>query len=87
MSRYSDAVDIQGGACNPIAILNTMQRAVEEIRLECGGSPPTELVLQDPSLRLMAHQLCFLFNAHDAFDQIKADYLPMLELCEKRSLP
>ena len=53
--RNKDAIAISDGACNPIAIINAMQRAVQEI-----NDKGTNEILDDPALKLMTHQLAFL---------------------------
>jgi hypothetical protein len=57
MKRNNDAIAISDGACNPVAIINAMARAVEEMR-EVGADHPA--ILADPALKLMVHQLAFL---------------------------
>ena len=58
MKRHRDAVAISDGACNPIAIVNAMKAAIEEIR--ASGVGDTDTILQDPALRLMTYQLAYL---------------------------
>ena len=84
MGRHSDALAIQGGACNPIAIVNSLVRGINEIRDEVGGlTPPTDYILSDPALRLMVHQLAHLFRSNDSFSQIGAvEYERMMQECE-----
>lgn len=57
MRRNQEAIAISDGACNPVAIVNAMQRAIQEIR-DGGGDHPA--ILGDPALKLMTHQLAFL---------------------------
>lgn len=59
--RHDDALFIQDGACNPLAIANTMLAAMHEVRAEGGGS---EAMARDPAVRLMLHQLCHLARLH-----------------------
>ena len=84
MSRFSDAVAIQDGACNPIAIANSLQRGIEEIRTEVGGLLPTDAILKDPALRLMVHHMAYLFRAHDCFDQIGGEYSALMDVCGQK---
>ena len=85
MSRHSDAIAIQGGACNPIAIINSLTRAIEEIGAEVGGiSPPTETVTGDPAVRLMVHQLAYICLANDHFCQIGPEYSGLAAACEEK---
>jgi hypothetical protein len=55
--RFSDALAIQAGACNPIAISRSLVRAVEEVR-----DLDTNAICADPAVRLIVHQLAFLTN-------------------------
>ena len=82
MNRFSDAINAQAGACNPIALINALKRGIDEIR---GENPicPTDKILSDPGLRLQVHQIAFLFKANDG-DQISAEYNDLCEECEKR---
>ena len=57
--RHRDALAISDGACNPVAIVNTMVAAIAEARAEPGFTGWDELN-RDPALRLMTHQLAFL---------------------------
>jgi hypothetical protein len=57
--RHKDALAIQDGSCNPVAIVNSMQAAIVEIRAEQAG---WDAIRQDPAFRLMVHQLDFLCN-------------------------
>jgi hypothetical protein len=58
VQRHRDALAINDGACNPIAIVNAMRRAVAEIQAEPHND--TEAICNDPALRLMTMQLAFL---------------------------
>jgi hypothetical protein len=63
--RHDDALYIQHGACNPIAIVNTLDDAIAEILAEQETFQPAErrghpAILQDPAIRLILHQLCHL---------------------------
>lgn len=62
--RNANAVCAQSGACNPIAVIRGLQQGVEELRAEQPDADhPT--ILQDPALRLIIHQLAYLFRVHD----------------------
>ena len=80
-TRYTGAITAQAGACNPIAILNTMLRGCEEIRKETGSYLPTQAILEDPAMRLLCHQLAFLMKANE--EQIGAEYLTLIRECEQ----
>ena len=79
MKRHNDAIAIQGGACNPIAICNTLLRATEEIRTETGSMLPTDAILNDPAFRLMVHQLAFLTRSGD----VDSNYNELMTACER----
>lgn len=53
--RFSDAIAIDAGACNPIAISRALVRAIEEIR-----DQDTDAICNDPAVRLIVHQLAHL---------------------------
>lgn len=60
--RHSDALAIQDGACNPVAICNSISSAVKEVYAEGGG---TDEARADPAIRLMVHQLAYLFQIYE----------------------
>jgi hypothetical protein len=53
-----DARAIQHGACNPVGVLNTLLKHSTALLHEKG----TQAVCEEPALRLIAHQLAFLFG-------------------------
>lgn len=55
--RFSNAIAISDGACNPRAIINSMAAAIVEMQ---GMDTPTTCA--DPALKLMVHQLAFLLR-------------------------
>ena len=57
--RNRDALAISDGACNPVAIVNSMVAAIAEMRAQPNFSGWDELCA-DPALKLMTHQLAFL---------------------------
>ena len=57
--RNRDALAISDGACNPVAIVNSMVAAIAEMRAQPNFSGLDELCA-DPALKLMTHQLAFL---------------------------
>lgn len=59
MKRHRDAIAISDGACNPVAIVNSMAAAIAEMREQPGFSGWDE-IHADPALKLMTHQLAFL---------------------------
>lgn len=70
--RYSDALSIHAGACNPTAIAGTIHEHALAISL-AGGD--TWTVKYDPGIRLMVHQLAFLCGVHSGkgYDGLEAD--------------
>ena len=80
--RHSDALAIQDGACNPVAILRSIDNAVTEIRAE---TPGWDAIRQDSAIRLMLHQLCFLCDMHklDGATGYSAAY----DECAKKAAP
>ena len=57
--RHKDAVAIADGACNPLAIANSICRALNEIRENPEGWSTHEMT-DDPAVKLMASQLAYL---------------------------
>lgn len=74
--RYWNAVAIDDGACNPIAITNALKQGIDDIRKE---TPGTDSILQDPAIRLMVHQLAHLTGVLNF-----KDYDSCREICELR---
>lgn len=56
-SRFKDAQAIQGGACNPIAIANSLVEAIAQCRAE---NMDTDAINSDPAVQLIVHQLAHL---------------------------
>lgn len=81
MKRHSNAIAISQGACNPIAIVNSMAQAIAEIR--ANGPGDTDTILQDPALKLMTHQLAFLQGIPTS--ERAMDWAMWLEACEKEA--
>lgn len=59
-SRFQDALFIQG-ACNPAGVASALARAIEQF-MKTPAYGGTASICQDPALRLMAHQLAYLFH-------------------------
>lgn len=64
VARCKDAYYIANGACNPVAVVNSLQRHIASMR-DAGCDHPT--ITGDPSIRLMVHQLGHLCRTY-AFD-------------------
>lgn len=79
--RHKDALAIQDGACNPVAIVNSIQRAIEEVRAE---TPGWDAIRQDKAIRLMLHQLNFLCDMHEL--ESPGGYAAAVIECEVRKV-
>jgi hypothetical protein len=75
--RFADARSISAGACNPTAISGALHRHCLAM-LKAGADTPT--ILADPALRLIAHQLAFLFKVADLDEDLTA-YARALDAC------
>lgn len=83
MSRHSDAVAIQQGACNPSGIALSIVDACKEIRGEPGHTG-TAQITGDAAIRLMVHQLAHICRAND--EQIAGtEYGALLRECETKA--
>ena len=58
-NRFDDAYLIANGACNPTAVAGTIHKHCLEM-LHSGSG--TDSIRHDPAMRLMVHQLAYLFN-------------------------
>lgn len=74
--RHSDAIAIQGGACNPAAIANSILDAVREVRDDEHGD-----ACQDTAVRLMVHQLAYICNVAG----VDENYRQLTDECERLS--
>ncbi len=54
--RFSDALFMQAGACNPSGIAHTLVNACREVLAEGGDQR------KDPAVRLIAHQLAWILD-------------------------
>lgn len=76
--RAAAALQIQGGASNPIAIANEILRHSQvAIRARQPFDPRT-----DPAIRLMVHQLSFLCGSSEVNDRPNV-YADLVEACER----
>ena len=95
-NRFKDAIAIDDGACNPIAIVNAIRDNMNVMRTrdKIVGHPP---LFEDPALRLMVHQLAHLFNVtyfseygecrkfcelNESMEQERIDALPPVDILE-----
>lgn len=79
--RHKDALAIQDGACNPVAIVDSIQKAIEEVRAE---TPGWGAIRQDAAVRLMVHQLAYLCST-SSFESGYGvgSYPAVLDECER----
>lgn len=59
MNRYDDALFIQMGASNPVAVAGTLREHMADM-MDGGADHPT--IQNDPALRLITHQLAHLMG-------------------------
>lgn len=59
--RHKDAIAIQGGACNPIAVSKALMKAIEAVREEQGLTNMVAIE-HDPAIRLICHQLAHILG-------------------------
>lgn len=76
-NRFSDALFIQQGACNPSGIALTLHNACKECLAENVSQR------DDPAVRLIAHQLAYLLNLSE-IDANLTLYSDLLHQCELR---
>jgi hypothetical protein len=83
-SRHKDALLMQGGACNARALVRSLHEHIEEFckSPEFAG---TDSITSDPALRLMVHQIAFLFNT-SGIDSGLYTYSNLTKECEVRAL-
>lgn len=72
--RWHDAIAAQEGACNPVALVNSLSRALKEVETEGGGHPQMR---QDAACQALAHQLAFILNT-GYFDEHYADRMDLV---------
>ncbi len=77
--RHRDAIQIQQGACNPVAISRALVSAIDEARAE---NLDTDGICADPAVRLICHQLAFLLKTENINDSI-TEYDHLLTECER----
>lgn len=77
--RHSDALMIDKGACNPVAIAYSLHQAFREVVAEGGD---TRAQREDPACRLIMHQLAFLLGMTGGYDL--PDYRKFIAACESK---
>ena len=78
-NRFKEAIQIQQGACNPIAVSRALTLAIEQVRDERGS------IEDDPAVRLIAHQLSFLLGV-PKIDREFEVYTRLVHECEAKAL-
>lgn len=83
MKRHSDALAIQGGACNPSGIALSIVAACNEIRSEPNAG--TVQITSDPAVKLMVHQLAYICGIiHGVEEFAKGTYSEATAQCRER---
>ena len=84
--RFSDALAIQAGACNPSGIAHSIVAACQEARAE-PDHKGTAALTSDPAIRLMVHQLAFLMGIISGAEEFARApiYSDCTAECEKQS--
>ena len=80
-SRFSDALFIQEGACNPSGITHALLSAIQELHAENADTPT---ICNDPAVRLIAHQLAWILRLSE-FDRDLDAYGRALDTCREKS--
>ena len=79
--RFAAAYQISAGATNPVSVSALL---AAEIRHMARSGDSTAAILQDPALRVIVHQLAFMFKVHD--EMLAGDtswYGPTLQSCQE----
>jgi hypothetical protein len=79
MSRFRDALAIDGGAGNLVAIANSFAKACKEAMDE---ERSTEAVWRDPAVRLIVNQMVYLTKVGEGLGH--EDYLAAYNQCTER---
>ena len=79
-NRFSDALFIQEGACNPSGITHALLSAIQELHAENADTPT---ICNDPAVRLIAHQLAWILNLRE-FDRDLDAYGRALDVCREQ---
>lgn len=80
-NRFKDAVAIQAGACNPIAVAGSLVKAIAQCRALGFG---TDQINGDAAVRMIVHQLAFLAGVGEY--QMNMDLYHTLTVeCEQRA--
>lgn len=80
--RHRNAIAAQGGACNPRPIIRSLKDGLDELLLE-NPKAGTQEILEDPALRMIAHQLGHLLNLRE-IDSSCGVYDRLITECEKK---
>jgi hypothetical protein len=75
--RFSDAVGIWAGACNPSGIAHSIVNACREAR-EANAD-----LKSDPAIQLMVAQLAYVTGVWDGISDMKVDLIRVSAECER----
>jgi hypothetical protein len=81
VSRHSDALAIQQGACNPVAVTKRLHDHVQALFRDGVGHTS---IRSDAALRLIVHQLAHLFST-SSLDGPGGEYETCIEECRRRA--
>lgn len=79
--RFSAALSIQEGACNPSGIARSLVAAIDAARDE---NPDTDAVRADPAVRLIAHQLAYLLGVSEIDNGFDV-YANLMDACRREA--
>ena len=79
MNRHHDALAIQQGACNPVAIT---KRLHDHVQAMFHDGADWQSIRNDSALRLIAHQLAYLFNT-SSLDGAGGEYDRCIKECQQ----
>jgi hypothetical protein len=80
-SRHSDALAIQQGACNPVAVTKRLHDHVQALFRD---GVDHRSIRSDAALRLIVHQLAYLFST-SSLDGPGGEYEQCIEECRRRA--
>jgi hypothetical protein len=81
MNRFSNALFIQEGACNPSGVVRTLVQAIDEARAE---NPDTDSVSRDPAVMLIVHQLAWICHIGE-IDFDPSAYTRLMNACRDKA--
>lgn len=69
----------QDGACNPIPLVLAFRNSIEEIKQE-NPNWDTNTILDDPAMRLIVHQLAYIFRCGELDELSTGEYSRCMEV-------